>query len=434
MKARDLGESVLHSLRRWNLGDGEVYLKNGRNRRLRRSLAGVEHQVVGEEGWAVRGGDRRASFFIAGTGQPEPEGPWPAPGGMPLQLPDPAPVLRWSEPKDLDAPLLTEIEAHTLLDAIVAALLEELPGARVDDAILEDGSSESTLVSSRGVRGHWRHRLAMLRLAASLPEAGVQATLEQAVRDAKRLQPRLLARALADRLAVRARGNEAEEEGDLVLAPTVGARLLALLLPLLVGPEAIGRVAPLLDAEGRLGSPLLSIVDDGRLAGGLLACAVDGEGVPTRALPLVEAGVYRQPLLAWWQARGAGMPASGCSQRPSFRDPPRPGPSHLFVRPQEGVRPAALVGGLERGCYVLDVDGPGELDLAADRLRLPVCGFRIAGGAARGPFARSWLVGSVSGALRGVVGVARDLAFLPLLGMIGSPTLRVTGLRLTGGD
>lgn len=433
MKQRDAGEAVLHGLRQWGLPDAEVYLKTGRNRRLRRTAAGPEHQVVAEEGWAVRAGDRRSSFFVAGTGEPEPEGPWPAPGGMPLQLPDPAPVLRWSEPRDLEAPLLTEVEAHTLLDAIAAALAEELPGARLDDALLEDGSSESTLLSSRGIRAGWRHRLALLRLAGSVPEMGIHATLEQTVRDAKRLQPRLLARALADRLAVRARGVVAyDESGDVVVAPAVAARLVALLLPLLVGPEATARAAALLDAEGRLGSELLNIVDDGRLPGGLLASGVDGEGVPTRSLPLVEAGLLRQPLLAWWQARGSGMPASGCAQRPGYRDPPRPGPSHLFVRPQDGVRAAELVGSLERGCYVLDTDGGGWVDLAGDRFSLPVCGFLIAAGAARGPFARSWLSGSVSGLLRGVVGVARDLAFLPLGGMIGSPTLRVAGLQVRG--
>ncbi len=158
--------------------------------------------------------------------------------------------------------------------------------------------------------------------------------------------------------------------------------------------------------------------------------------MPTRAVPLVEAGLYRQPLLAWWQARGetagATRVASGCSARPSFRDLPRPGPTHLFVRPQEGVRPAALVGALARGAYLLDADGPGRFDLAGDRFALPVCGFLLAAGAARQPLARAWLCGSIGALLRGVGGVARDLTFFPLHGMVGSPTLRVAGLELRG--
>jgi PmbA protein len=304
--------------------------------------------------------------------------------------------------------------------------------------MLEDGSSTSTLASSRGIRVSWRQRVALVRLVATAPsavegESPVRATLEQSAREAKRLQPRALARALADRLAVRARGVRPEAQTtDAVLAPAVAARVLAGLLPLLVGPEARERVAPLLASGDRLGSSALSIVDDGRLAGGLLATAVDGEGVPTRAVPLVDGGVYRQPLLAWWQARGVSGVASGCSGRPSFRDLPVVGPTHLFVRPQEGVRAATLVSGVGSGCYVLDVDGGGFFDLGRDRLALPVCGFLLAGGAARGPFRNGWLCGSITGFLRGVVGVARDLAFFPLAGLLGSPTLRVSGLELRG--
>jgi PmbA protein len=443
-RAAEHAETVLASLRRAGLSEAEVYLKEGRGRRLALGLGGHEHQVLVEEGWAVRGGDRRSAFFVAATGKPDPSGPWPAPQGFPAPLPDPAPVVRWTEPPDLDAPLLTEREAQALLQAIADALAAELPGAALAEAALEDGSSTSTLVSSRGVRARWRHRVAWVRLVAALPgeRGSVLASVEQGAREARRLQPRTLARALADRLAVRARGSLPEREsGDVVLAPVTAARLVAGLLPLLVGPEARERVAPLLDAQGRLGSPALSIVDDGRLSGGLLAAAVDGEGVPTRPVPLVEAGLWRQPLLAWWQARGdaaAARVTSGCSSRPSFRDLPQPGPTHLFVRPQEGVRPAALVGAIDRGAYLLDADGPGRFDLAADRFALPVCGFLLSAGAARRPLARGWLCGSIGALLRGVAGVARDLAFFPGFaprgggGMVGSPTLRIAGLELRG--
>ncbi|HEV8628679.1 MAG TPA: metallopeptidase TldD-related protein, partial [Thermoanaerobaculia bacterium] len=290
-------EAVLAALRRGGLPEAEVYVKEGRSRRFAIGAAGTEHQVLVEEGWAVRAGDRRASFFAAGTGSPDPAGPWPTPQGFPAPLPDPSPVLRWSEPPDLTSPLVSELEAQGLLTAIGEALAAELSGAQLAEAVLEDGSSASRLASSHGIRAHWRQRVALVRLVAVLPDAGVRATLDQGVREARRLQPRTLARALADRLAVRARGVRPERAtGDVVLAPAAAARLLAGLLPLLVGPEARERAASLLDAGGRIGAPLLSIVDDGRHPGGLLSAAVDGEGVPTRPVPLVEGGIYRQPL------------------------------------------------------------------------------------------------------------------------------------------
>jgi PmbA protein len=309
----------------------------------------------------------------------------------------------------------------------------ELPGVRLVEAGLEEGASESTLVSTHGIATAWRQRVAWLRLVADLPDAGVEATVEQGVREARRLQPKLLARALADRLAVLSRGAPPDETlREAVLAPAVGARLVAALLPLLVGPGALERVAPLLDGGRRLGSPLLTVIDDGRLPGGLLASAMDGEGVPTRALALVDGGVYRQPLLTWSQARGTGMVSSGCTARASFRDLPRPAPTHLYVRPQEGVRPADLVSDLGRGCYLLDAQGAMRWDAAGDRFTVPVSGFVVEGGKARRPLAGAWLRGSLTGLLRGIAGVARDLAFLPLGALVGSPTLRVTGIEVTG--
>jgi PmbA protein len=431
MTARETAESVLAALRGSGLPEVEVYLKTGRSRRVTAGREGEGHQAISEEGWAVRAGDRRSSFFAAGSGAPDPAGPWPALEGLPVLLPDPLPVVRWSEPADLAAPLLSEREAQALLAGIEQAVGAELAGVRLVEASLEEGASESSLASSRGLRVESRQRLAWVRLVAALPDSGVEATVEQGVREARRLQPKALARALADRLTVLARGAPPDEPlGEVVLAPAVAARLLAALQPLLVGPGALDRVAPLLDSERRLGSPLLTVIDDGRLAGGLLASAVDGEGVPTRALPIVESGIYRQPLLAWWQARSTGMVSSGCTARPGFRDLPRPAATHLFVRAQEGVRPAQLVADLGRGCYVMDAHGAARWDAEADRFALRVSGFVVEGGAARRPVAGAWLRGRLSALLRGVVGVARDLTFLPFGALVGSPTLRVTGVEV----
>jgi predicted Zn-dependent protease len=157
---------------------------------------------------------------------------------------------------------------------------------------------------------------------------------------------------------------------------------------------------------------------------------VDGEGVATRELVLVEEGKLRQPLLAWWEPRSSEMRPSGCNRRDSWRDLPRPGPSHLFFRPQTSVRVTSLLGRVARGYYLIGASGRGRFDLEVDRFCLPVCGFAVEAGRPKGAVARAWLGGSVGGLLRGIQAVARDLCFFPLDGMIGSPTLLVTGLEV----
>jgi hypothetical protein len=47
--------------------------------------------------------------------------------------------------------------------------------------------------------------------------------------------------------------------------------------------------------------------------------------------------------------------------------------------------------------------------------------------------AGAWLCGGIGTFLRGIAGVARDLTFQPLDGMIGAPTVLVAGLELRAG-
>ena len=57
-------------------------------------------------------------------------------------------------------------------------------------------------------------------------------------------------------------------------------------------------------------------------------------------------------------------------------------------------------------------------------------GFAVDGGRAVAPVGGAVLTGGISALLRGVAAVGRDLAFFPLDGMIGAPSLLLTGLEL----
>src|SRR6202035_809053 len=310
-------EEVLRALARQGLDGAEVFLKHGRSRRLELTVGGEAAVWSEERAWAVRAGNRRGSFFAGGTGEPPPEGPWAPALGRLLVLPEASAGAPWSEPGDFDAPLIGESEGFGLLRTIGRELAVELPGARLLHAALEDGWSEGDLASSRGVRARRRQRVASLHVEASGParparigNAPAAASLYLAAREARRFQAKALARHLADRLSVNASTTFPDELADrpleVLLAPPAGARLLAGLLPLLVGPRAASRGAALRDPRGRLASDLLTVIDDGRLAGGVFEPPLDGEGVASREVVLVEDGIFRQALLALWQADGAG--------------------------------------------------------------------------------------------------------------------------------
>jgi predicted Zn-dependent protease len=426
-------DQVLRDLLHRHMTDAEVYVKRGRSRRIERTPLTETSAALQERAWAVRAGNRRGSFFTAATGDLVDGFPWPEPAtGAPLELPEPEPVPAWNEPSDFDTPLIGEREGLKLLESLGRELEGELPRARVLRAVLEDGSSEAELANSRGLRARTRNRISTLYVEAAGPgRPPVTASLYVAAREPRRFHPTALARRLADRLAVTASGAAPERDtGEILLAPVVASRLIAGLLPLLVGP---GPGTRLTGARGRFGSDLVTLIDNGRLAGGAFESPVDGEGVPTREVALVEEGLFQQPLLAWWQEGAAHGKPSGCTRRPGWRDLPTPGPTHLYLKPDARTPVAHLLGSLARGYYLIDVTGAGRFDLKADRFALPVCGFAVESGRASAPVANAWLCGGIGTFLKGITGLGRDLTFHPLDGMIGAPTVLATGLELRSG-
>ena len=430
-----LGEGALEvheALGRQGWPEVEVFHKRGRSRTLYLTPYGDATSLRQEEGWAVRAGDRRRSFFYAESGAPRPDAPWPEADGRGLRLPPARPVPSWTAPSSLDAPLLGESEARGLFTGLARALDDELPGARLLKGRLDDGSSESRLVSSRDVAVHVRQRAASVFLEAEAPGGEYWTSLEVAERDARHLSPPALARRLADLLTVAEKGTSwPRDRGDFLLAPAVTASLLAAMRHLWLGPGAGEHISALRGRRGAIGSKALTLIDDGRLPGGVWETPVDGEGQPTREVVLIDEGMFRQPLIAWWQARSEPKRASGCVLRPGWRDLPRPGPSHLYLQPDRATRVASLLEGIARGYYLIGTSGTPRLEPGRDRFAMRVSGFAMSGGLARGAVAGAWLVGSVSAFLSGIVAKARDLSFTPIgRGMVGAPTLLVKGLEL----
>jgi predicted Zn-dependent protease len=431
VKAEELLGDLQAKLGKRGLDEVELYLKRGRSRRFEIGSHGRIAGTSEEEGWAVRASDERSSLFAAGSGGEPLLETWPAPDGRPLRLPAAQPISAWRSPADLDAPLLVDSEAISLLEAVESHLVREVPGGRLLRGVLEEGSSESELANSRGVSVGFRSRAAALYLEVAGPWKGsAGASFYLAEREARRFNPVALARQAANRLLLAHEGTAPDRDrGEMLLAPAVATQLLLALLPILVGPEGQDLARSLRDRSGRIGSPRLSVIDDGRYPGGVLEAPVDGEGCPTREVVLIEEGAFRQPLRSWRQASPPDR-AVGCIRRPSWRDVPRIGCSHLYLRPAPETPAADLLAAVARGYYLVDTTGGGQFDLQQDRFCLPVCGLVLRQGRADAPVGGAWLCGAISSFLRGIQAVARDLLFLPAKGLIGAPTLLVTGLEL----
>ncbi|MEM1178913.1 MAG: metallopeptidase TldD-related protein [Acidobacteriota bacterium] len=426
---------VLESVAGRGLSEIEVFHKRGRSRSLRRELVGETSNLSHEEGFAVRAGDDRRSFFYAAAGPPRAETPWPEADGAGLSLPEPRPIPEWSPADDFEAPLVGENEARALLDQVEKELDREIPGAKMLFGFLEDGASEQQIASSRGVRVRTLHRAASLFVEARGPNRRSRAvSLTVAEREARRFRPEALARRLADRLLIHERGSSpARDRGEFLLSHDVMSALLSRLLGLFVGGEAAMRATRQTGPQGRRAGRQVTLIDDGRLPGGLLESPVDGEGMPTGAVKLVEEGVYRQPLTGFGgvQPGAPRLEPTGCRRRPGWRDLPVEGASHFYLRPDPSVGVADLLSSLSRGYYLLGVEGAVRLEDGHRRFAVPVSGFAIDGGRATGSIAGAWLTGSVPSFLGGVVALGRDLMFQPTSSaLVGSPSAMIRGLEL----
>lgn len=411
--------------------EAEVFAKRGRSRSFQ-VASGQETSILRhEEGWAARAGDRRRSLFYGATGAPDPSAPWPEGDGQGLRLPSARPVPRWSPPSSLDAPLLAEGEARGLFEGLARALDTELPGARILQGHLEDGSSESWLLSTRDIAATVRQRAATLFIeAAQMRPTPRRVSMTLLERDARRFSPAAIARRLADHLLIAHRGSAPRRDrGEFLLAPEVVIDLLSALSFLWIGPRATEAAAELEDRRGRLASSPFTLVDDGRLPGGLMEAPVDGEGQPTRRVVLVSDGSYQQPLLAWWQAPSGPQQLSGCSLRASWRDLPVPGPTHLYLEPDDSISVVSLLESMRRGYYLLATEGGVKIE--AGRVAVPVRGFAIDDGRPTGSVTGAWLTASIPTLLTGILGTARDLTFqMRGSGIWGAPTLLIRGLEL----
>jgi PmbA protein len=409
----------------------ELYEKRGRSRRFVVDAAGESFEQSHEAGWAARGGDARGSWFVAGSGVPPAtlEAPGPAPPA--LRLPPPSPAAAAAPPAGLDLPLASESEGFALLAGVARELARELPGARARTLRFEDGTSEWALVASSGTAVRARSRSCSLWVEAA--KGATRVAAEFVARSAAELKPLGVARRLVDRLraldAPPGAALDAMRDAELVLAPPLAARLLEALAPRLCGADARAALAGWQDAEGRLAARAVSIVDDLGDGRGVLAAPYDGEGLPSRAVRLVDAGRLLTPLVAWWEG-DAREASHGLALRPGWRDLPRPGPTQLYIEPDPAAGVGELVGAIGRGAYLLAAEGGVRIAADGVGFTVPVSGFALADGRATGGLGACQLVGRLDRWLAGISAVGRDLVFAPGSALFGSPTLVASGLEL----
>jgi PmbA protein len=359
-------------------------------------------------------------------------------------LPDPAPVP--SDDLAIYDPSLPELSLDDVLDLLTRSERAAFAAdPRVDATHIErfgQNSEQIVVVNSRGVVVGMASTLCWLSLSVIAREGG----------DAQRGYTSTVARGLdqvdpdaigyrAARRAVTPLGGSPlpTRRASVIFEPDVIAELLRGLAQALAGDAVVkGRslFAPRPDGPAWLGSlvgsAVVDLVDDGAIPGAPGTLPFDGEGVPTRRTPLIQAGVLEGFLHNVESARRAGASSTGNGVRMSYRSLPEVGATNLVLRPGERA-PAALVASVDEGLYVVSTRNVGGINPVSGDYSVGASGRRIVRGELAEPVSGVTLAAPMLDLLGNVREIGSDLRWVGGTGgYVGSGTVLIDDVTIGG--
>ena len=126
----------------------------------------------------------------------------------------------------------------------------------------------------------------------------------------------------------------------------------------------------------------VTVMDDPRRLRGLRSREFDGEGVPTKAMAIVDDGVLTTWFLDSRSARQLGLRTTGHASR-GVNGPPSPSPSNLYLAPGT-LSPRELMADIKEGLYITEMMGSSINGITGDYSR-GATGFMIRDGALAEP-------------------------------------------------
>ncbi len=189
--------------------------------------------------------------------------------------------------------------------------------------------------------------------------------------------------------------------------------LLALLGAALSGEAVLKGRSMFVGRQGeQVAAANVTLVDDPTLPDAFGAATHDGEGVPTRRVELVAAGVLQGFLQNVYTARRAGTRTTGSAVR-GFKSTPSVGARALHLRPGTKT-PEAIVASVPEALYVQSVSGlHSGTDPVSGDFSVGAEGLMVRGGSFAEPVREVTIASTLPRMLLDVVEVGADLTWLP---------------------
>ena len=223
------------------------------------------------------------------------------------------------------------------------------------------------------------------------------------------------------------------QRASVVYSPMAATSILGALSRAL-GADAMQRNRSFL--EGKVGhtvaADIVSVLDNGRLPGGIATRPFDDEGVPTAATRLIDEGVLQTALHDHYTATRDGTASStGNANRRSHASMPALDASNFYFQPGHET-PEEVIGGVEQGLYVESVMNTASINPISGDYSISAKGYWIEKGKLSHPVNEVTIALPMQELLQNVKAVGNDLTFVPMMGALGSPTIRVDGVMIGG--
>jgi PmbA protein len=216
----------------------------------------------------------------------------------------------------------------------------------------------------------------------------------------------------------------------LVLEPRMAAILLGVVGGTLDGESVLKGRSPFADRVGeQIASPLITLVDDATDPASLGADSHDGEGLATRRIALIEAGVLQGFLHNTATGRRAGVPSTASAVR-GYRSTPGVGPQALAVSLGSGSLDE-LVAGVDHGVLVQSMTGlhSGVNPVSGD-FSVGIEGVMVRAGALAEPVREATVASTLQRLLLDVSAVGGEREWTP--GGTGAAALVIPNVTLSG--
>ncbi len=347
----------------------------------------------------------------------------------PDALADPATLDREIAALDMadgEMPDATALEAA----ARAADAAARIDGITNTETSASASQSASVLVTSAGFSAGYlgsRHGVSASAVAGSGTEMERDYAYSYKRHRVDMASPDEIGREAADKALKRLAPRKADTQSvTVVYDPRVAGGLIGSLAGAINGAAIARGTSFLKDRMGdRLFAAGVTVTDDPKKRRGLGSRPFDGDGLPTRALNIIDDGVLTTWLMDLATARELGLASTGHAAR-SVSSAPSPSPSNLTLMPGSATR-EDLLRDVGTGFYVTELIGMGANLVTGDYSR-GAAGFWIENGELAYPVSEVTIAGTLGEMFSRLV-PARDLE--DRYG-INAPTVAIEGMTLAG--